>query len=324
MSKVNPKTVTDAVRALYAYLVKAKEEVEESKLQLWEEDSDISLLFALMRTPAQEKNKPFRIPLKHSLYRRQGVEICLITADPGSDYREILAKNPVENITKVIGMKGLRHKYIPYKDKRTLLNSYQAFMADKRVTNLLSPLLGQKFFQKKRQPIPVKLTLKDENLVKELQQARDSTYLFIRKGPCCAVRIAKTSFTQEEVVENILAAIDPIVKNLPKQWKGLQAIYLKTHDSIALPVYNNLPDIDHKISLTPKKPASIKTTKKNSKKHETDSNTTNTTTNKKNKKRKRTEKQGAQQNQKIKKEENKKEKFQLKKKEKKKQKAEKK
>jgi len=259
--KVDPKQVKDAVQALYAYIAKTKE-ANESKLTLWEEDSDISLMFALVRTPDKERNKPFRIPLKHSLYHRSGVEICLLTADPQSQYKEILAKHPVENITKVIGINKLRHKYIPYKDKRTLLNTYQVFMADRRITNLLPPLLGQKFFQKKKQPIPVKLDLTDANIVKELTAARDSTYLFIKTGPCCAVRIAKTSFTQQQVEENILFALENIIKNLPKKWKGLQAIYLKTHDSVSLPLYNSLPEVDTKISVNPRPLESLKKSKK--------------------------------------------------------------
>jgi len=88
--------------------------------------------------------------------------------------------------------------------------------------------------------------------VKEITQARDSTYLFVNTGPCCAVRIGRSSFTQQEIVDNILSAIDPIVKNLPKKWLGLQAIYLKTPDSVSLPLYNTLPEIHRKISLSAK------------------------------------------------------------------------
>jgi len=92
------------------------------------------------------------------------------------------------------------------------------------------------------------LNLTDANFVKELTQARDSTYLYIKTGPCCAVRVAKASFTQQQVVENILSAIEPIVGHLPKKWQNVQGIFLKTHDSVALPIYNSLP-IGQKIML---------------------------------------------------------------------------
>jgi len=176
------------------------------------------------------------------------VEICLFTADPQRTYKDRLATTPVQGITRVIGIGKLRRKFIPYKDKRALLSSYQFFMADKRITSLLPPLLGGKFFERKKQPVPVNLNLTDANFVKELTQARDSTYLYIKTGPCCAVRVAKASFTQQQVVENILSAIEPIVGHLPKKWQNVQGIFLKTHDSVALPIYNSLP-IGQKIML---------------------------------------------------------------------------
>jgi ribosome biogenesis protein UTP30 len=55
-------------------------------------------------------------------------------------------------------------------------------MADDRVLPLLPPLLGAKFFAKKKQPIPVTLSTKDFR--HELVRARDSTYFFQAAGPC--------------------------------------------------------------------------------------------------------------------------------------------
>jgi len=249
-AKVDPKQVSEAVRSLYAYLLKQKDQTTQTreKKSLWDDDADISLLIALKATPDRERVKPYRIPLKHSLHNVPGVEICLFTADPQRTYKDRLAKTPVQGITRVIGIGKLRRKFIPYKDKRALLSSYQFFMADKRITSLLPPLLGVKFFEKKKQPVPVNLNLTDENFVKELTQARDSTYLYIKTGPCCAVRVARASFTQQQVVDNILTAIEPIVDKLPKKWKSVQGIFLKTHDSIALPLYNSLP-VSQKIIL---------------------------------------------------------------------------
>jgi len=252
--------VKEGVRALYAYIAKMKELKDKTKTKdtLFDDDTDIYLMVALKKSPEIHK-QPFRIPIKHSLYAIDGAEICLLTKDPQSTYKEMLAKSPVKGITKVIGMQQLRHNYIKYQDKRILLKSYQLFLADERIIPLLRPLLGKKFFESKRQPIPVNLTAKD--LAKELTKARDCTFLYLH-GPCCSIRMARSSFTKEQIVENIMSAIDPILNRLPKKIKGVQGIYIKTADSIAIPLYNSLPEtlrIDSTIPSIPIQSVEVKT-----------------------------------------------------------------
>jgi len=237
---LSPAQVKEGVRVLYAYLAQLKKESKEKeKKLLFDDDPDIYVTVALKRTPDKQRVKPFRIPLKHSLYDREGVEICLLTKDPQRTYKDLLAAHPVKGVTKVIGVDKLRKKYIKYQYKRDLLASYQLFLADDRIIPLLPPLIGKKFFLKKKQPVPV--SLKGTNFAKELQKARDSTYMYLGTGPCCAVRIAKASFSQEQVIDNVLHSINPIVEKLPKKWANVQAVFVKTHDSVALPVYTSLP-----------------------------------------------------------------------------------
>lgn len=99
-------------------------------------------------------------------------------------------------------MTKLRKEYKQYEDRRGLLATYDLFLADERILPLLPNLLGAKFFNKKKQPVPVCLTRK--NLKQEIAKARDSTYLHLSQGPCCAVRIARTSMSREQVAENIM------------------------------------------------------------------------------------------------------------------------
>lgn len=73
-----------------------------------------------------------------------------------------------------------------------------------------------------------------------ITKARDSTYFYLGWGPCSAIKIAKTTMTADEVVENIMAGVKAVVKHIPKGIKGIQAIHIKTDDSIALPIYNSL------------------------------------------------------------------------------------
>jgi len=46
----------------------------------------------------------------------------------------------------------------------------------------------------------------------------------------------------EEVVANALAAIDGAAEVIPRKWANIQSIYMKTNESVALPIYNAIPD----------------------------------------------------------------------------------
>jgi len=230
--KLNKEQVEKAVSALYTFLKKR----DEGSNQLFDDDHYISLTLALKKTPESGRVKPYRIPVQHGLY--EGKSICLFTKDPHKPIKAKLEENPVDGVDKVIGIGKLRKNYRQYEDKRKLLHSYDLFLADERIIPLLPACLGKKFFDKKKQPAPVNLT---RNLTNALETARDSSYFFLNAGPTCMIKIARTGFTRQQVVENILGSINSIVDHVPKKWKNIQAVFLRTHDSIALPIYTALP-----------------------------------------------------------------------------------
>jgi len=100
----------------------------------------------------------------------------------------------------------------------------------------------------------------------ELTKARDSTFLYLKHGPCSAVRIGNSAFTQQQVIDNILHSISFIIDKIPKKWKNVQAIFLKTHDSVALPLFNSLPTNQKLPSLDLSSGTETKSVSKKSKK----------------------------------------------------------
>ena len=57
-----------------------------------------------------------------------------------------------------------------------------------------------------------------------------------------AIKVAHTGQTVEQAVENVIAAVSCIAKIVPRGWGNIQALNLKTTDSISLPIYNSLPE----------------------------------------------------------------------------------
>lgn len=245
-SKVKAEQVEEAVKALFVVLKKKDDNMDDSdKLSLFSENDDVSLIISLKKTPDKARTKPHRVQIPHSL--NSDASICVFTKDPQKDYKELLAKVPVAGVDKVIGVSKLRKNYRQYADKRKLLQSYDVFLADDRIVPLLPPLLGSKFFQKKKHPTPVNFQKSD--LAAELEKALNSTNFYISAGSCCLVRIAKTSFTRKQVIANIVEGLPSIVSYIPGKWKNVQSIHLKTQDSIAMPLFNSLP-VSNRINIT--------------------------------------------------------------------------
>ena len=99
--------------------------------------------------------------------------------------------------------------------------------------------LGKSFVQKKNHPYPV--TLMKPNLTREVEAAIGSTYLRMSPGASLTVRIGRVSMPSSAVVENIITSMSSIVQHISKGWSNIQAINVKTVNSIALPIFNTLP-----------------------------------------------------------------------------------
>jgi ribosome biogenesis protein UTP30 len=107
----------------------------------------------------------------------------------------------------------------------------------------LPKLLGKSFFKKKKQPVPVKLTGKD--WAAQVRKACEATYLYVT-GSSLSIRVARSSQEEKECVENVMAALETAVEKLPGKWKGIKALYMKTVDSVALPLWSAEVEVEEK------------------------------------------------------------------------------
>ena len=47
----------------------------------------------------------------------------------------------------------------------------------------------------------------------------------------------------QQHVDNIMAAADGVAARIPKKWANIQALHIKTPDSVALPIFASLPEV---------------------------------------------------------------------------------
>ncbi|KAJ7681512.1 ribosomal protein L1p/L10e family-domain-containing protein [Mycena rosella] len=232
---VSLKQCKVAVEALHAHSTKAAEKQGETEL-LPGKEQNIWLNVTVKKIASAHRFKPVKVPIVHPLVDPRTSAVCLITKDPQRQYKDLLVEQNIKFISRVVGIEKLKGKFKPFEARRMLLKENGLFLADERIVPLLPKLLGVKWFEAKKQPIPVCLTRKD--LKGELERAISSTYMNQNQGTCTAIKISIVSHTPSQVLENLQAALPVIVKNIKGGWDNVQSLLLKTNSSAGLPIWS--------------------------------------------------------------------------------------
>ncbi|NXG57567.1 RL1D1 protein, partial [Hemiprocne comata] len=262
---VVPLQVKKAVEALLAF---SRSKAKGNALLL-NETENVHLLLTVWKVPRVAQ--VIKIPLPHGI-RPETAEVCLFTKDePNLSaeqteklYKKLLIQNGIRSVSQIISYKTLKKEYKLFEAKRRLLNRFDLFLSDDRIRRLLPSHLGKHFFERKKAPLSV--NLKAKNLAKELQKHIQGTILPVtNKGCCYTARIGHTGMKADEILDNIIAAAEVIAKKLPKNWKNVKILHLKTLKSVALPIFtaniSNLDELDSQPSLKKKEVKKVKTKK---------------------------------------------------------------
>ena len=196
---VDAQLTTRALKAL----LKHHESSTSSSSNLLGNDLDVQVQFTLARIPGNASPKPIRIDIPHPLVKVDGsttamdtddtlqeVSVCIIVKEESKPYiQSILSTFPKQlgSIKKVLGLQSLRTKHKSYTQRRELLSRFDIFLADDSILPMLTKALGGKFFDKKKQPIPVNISRK-EALPFAIEKALNSTFMYLSSGTCVTVR----------------------------------------------------------------------------------------------------------------------------------------
>uniref|UniRef100_A0A7S3C0E6 Uncharacterized protein n=1 Tax=Prasinoderma singulare TaxID=676789 RepID=A0A7S3C0E6_9VIRI len=247
MEEALPGIASQAVKAAGALSEFVRRQASQGGKQALFDDEDdgavVNLVLALRKAPRREKVCPRRLPVPRELLP-EDAELCLFVKDEG-DEGEAAALEKLEalrqagqahGVVKVMGVTRLKKDYKQFEARRALLKRYDMFLADERVVTVLPRLLGSKFFKAKKQPVPLKLA-KKQDWGPIFKQAREGAYLHLAGGSCSLIHVGRASWPAKHVAANAMAALQGAVPHLPGKWRGLQAVFLKTSDSMALPIY---------------------------------------------------------------------------------------
>ncbi|KAL3684553.1 hypothetical protein R1sor_002575 [Riccia sorocarpa] len=241
MGRIDEERVGKAVDALLKW---SKSQKGRDRGQLLEDEQLLYVTVALKKIPEKSRTNPYMVPLPHPLFSLDGSqEICLFIKDGdkgGLKSKEAKAKVLEEGlgISKVIRVSKLKSDYFPHEAKRKLCGSYDLFLADDRVLPVLPKLLGKTFFKKKKHPIPVRLS--GQQWKQQIRTACTSALFYVGGGSCSSIKVARISQSRDEIKTNVIAVMEGVASQVPKKWSNIQALYLKTQDSVALPLYQGL------------------------------------------------------------------------------------
>lgn len=208
--EINAPLLTRAMQAL----IKHHNAQQSDKSNLLGDETNVNLEIGLFRVPGNPSPKPIRIVIPHPLHKIasedgdndndgddddameaeedyiEKADICIIVKEASKPWvQEMIEKFPnhLGNVKKVLGLDSLRKKFGRFDQKRELLAKYDLFLADDRILPMIGKAIGKKFFDKKKQPIPITLTRK-EALPFAVQNCLKSTFMQIPSGRCISVR----------------------------------------------------------------------------------------------------------------------------------------
>lgn len=237
MSELDRKQVASAVAALNKHV--GNEAAAKEDGDLWAQDVKYYAQIVYKRTPVKKSN-PFVLPVPHTLYT-DDTDVCLITKDPHGKWESAVEDADIDCVKRSISVQHLKKNFTTFDSRRTLADSYDIFMADSAILPMLPKLLGSKFFNKKKQPIAVEFKKCEAGAIQHaVERARLTTSVIFNGGVNSSVYVAHPQMDEAEMVDNILAACDGVASKLQYKWGQIKAIYLKTRDSVALPVYTTI------------------------------------------------------------------------------------
>ncbi|XP_052070346.1 ribosomal L1 domain-containing protein 1-like [Mytilus californianus] len=225
-------------------ITEALKKLTKTSDELLDEVADINLQFTVKKIP-KLTNKTIKIKLPHGLHKKN-TEVCLFVKDvdkksrehelTSDHFKDLLKSKGVTCISEIIPLKSLKLEYKPYEAKRNLSQNFDLYLADSRIVRLLPSLLGKSFYGRKRQPVQV--NLKANDLKKEITNAVNNTRCIITgRGPVSMVRVAHFDLKTTQIVENVMSALEQLVSAIPGGAVNIRNVYLKTKDSMALPLY---------------------------------------------------------------------------------------
>ncbi|KAJ9577638.1 hypothetical protein L9F63_005825, partial [Diploptera punctata] len=130
-------------------------------------------------------------------------------------------------------------EYDRYELKRNLVNQFDIFLADGRITGHVQGLIGKPIHMKRKLPVPVDFRAKD--LKKEIDNALSKTLMMMTgHSEKSSLKIGHTKQSVPQIAENIVAVAEELASKYPGGWENIRSLKIHLQDRASIPVYISL------------------------------------------------------------------------------------
>lgn len=152
-------------------------------------------------------------------------------------FKELLhVKGATSLINEIIPLRQLKVEYKEFEAKRLLANRTNVLLCDDTVMRFIPKFLTKHFYTKKK--VPVQVNLKAKDLQQTILRALSVSKLFLSmKGNSSVMKIGRMGQTDDEIQQNVLAAVKKLASHAPGEWANIQSLSLKLERTTSIPIY---------------------------------------------------------------------------------------
>lgn len=240
---IEANDIAKAVKAV----IKLHKENPKLKNQLFNDNINLFLQVCCHKVP-RGPSRIIRIPLSNSLLTPDD-EVCLIVSELKGvkniehekhieHYENLLRNKGVENIKKIMTFHEFRTEYETFEQKSRLVDLYDMFLVDGRISGKVVNKCGKIFYNKRKVPTAIKLemTKLKEHIDKALSKA---FFLLHQKGDSYTVQFGHDKMDIQHLVDNVFSVIECLNKEFPGGFDNIKGLHISTIRSTSIPLYSS-------------------------------------------------------------------------------------
>ncbi|KAI9363000.1 ribosomal protein L1-like protein [Zopfochytrium polystomum] len=208
MSKLAPSAVREGVRKVLAYSLEEKPRkfTETIELQIGLKNYD----------PQRDKRFSGTVKLPH--VPRPAMKLCILADAADADSARVISLDSmsVEDLKKLNKNKKLIKK---------LAKKYDQFLASEALIKQIPRLLGPGLSKAGKFPTPVSHS---DDLGAKVTEIKATIKFQLKKVLCLGVAIGHVKMTEDELVQNIMLAVNFLVSLLKKNWQNVKSLFIKS------------------------------------------------------------------------------------------------
>lgn len=232
-------------------VIKVASENPHLQNHLFREDFPLFLQINAFKIPQTRgaNRQLYRIPLANSPLNSDA-DICLIVPDvkgvPNKEherhlehYEKLVEAKGVTGIKKIITFHEFRTEYDTFELKNRLVDLYDLFLVDGRISGKVVHKCGSIFYKKRKVPVSVKLQA--TNLKAEIEKAlKKQFFLMSWKSDCHAVQIGHSEMSIKSLAENVFSVVEFIEKDFPGNMDNVRSLNVYAYRGSSVPIYTSL------------------------------------------------------------------------------------